>query len=336
MIDTSWAQARDLRRALTLIETLVVIAIVGILISLLLMAIQQVREAANVVTCKNHLRQLVLAVHMCSDVYQVCPPANGYYPGSAGQGPNGWMGQPGTGFGPIFFHLLPFIEFNTLYKSTYDGSSSDYLAWNGNLYLCSLPLYNCPSDPSREFLEASVLIQEDLGNGDSWKPIGLSSYAYNMQVFGNVDSNGNLVSPQGACRLPNSIPDGMGNTIMFAEKYGQCGDRTVDPHAGGNWWDDWMEGNSSRLYDPGFAISSYLQFNEPAVAGVIGAASMFQLLPSPFLSENCDYKRAATAHPTGMQAAMADGGVRTLSPNLAPAIWWSACTPAGGEAWQLD
>jgi hypothetical protein len=331
MFGSSRKHARATRPAITLIETLVVIGIVAILLSLLLPAIQHVREATNVATCKNHMRQLVLAVHLCSDAYQVCPPANGFFPGPVNNG----QGQPGAGFGPIFFHLLPFIEFQSVYKSAYDPVSMQYLAQGGKLYLDSLPLYGCPSDPSLKFLEASVPLVEDLGDGHSWQPIGLSSYAYNMQVFGVVDSNGNLLSRQGACQLPKSIPDGLSNTIMFAEKYGQCGDRSTDPHAGGNWWDDWIEGSSSRLYDPGFAISSYLQFSQPPVPGEIGPASMFQSVPSPFLSNKCDYKRPSTPHPGGMQVGLADGAVRTLTPTLSPAIWWSACTPAGGEAAQL-
>ena len=97
-----------------------------------------------------------------------------------------------------------------------------------------------------------------------------------------------------------------------------------------------MEGQSSRLYDPGFAISSYLQIGQPPVPGAIGEASMFQTLPGFYLSDQCDYRRPSTAHIAGMQAGMADGSVRTLAPNLTPAVWWSACTPAGGEAWPID
>jgi prepilin-type N-terminal cleavage/methylation domain-containing protein len=328
--------ARQSRSAFTLVEILVVIAIVAILIGLLLAGIQRAREATNVVACKNHIRQIVLAVHLSSDAYQVCPPATGYFPGTAGQGPNGWVGQPGAGYGSIFFHILPFIEFSTVYKSAFDPSTMVYAGWGDGLYHSSLPLYACPSDPSLEFLQSHVLIREDLGDGNTWQPIGLSSYAYNMQVFGVVDSNGNLVSRQGACQLPGSIPDGLSNTIMFAEKLGQCGDPSSDPHAGGTWWDDWMQGSSTQLYDPGFAISSYAQMSQPAVPGEIGPASMFQVQPLPFLGPACDYKRPSTPHSAGIQVGMADGSARTLAPTISPAIWWSACTPAGGEASQLD
>jgi prepilin-type N-terminal cleavage/methylation domain-containing protein len=331
MIFKAVRDRRGRRPAFTLIELLIVIGIIGVLLSLLLVAIQRAHEAANAVVCRNHLRQLVLAVHLCSDQYQVCPPANGYYPGSAGTGPNAWMGQAGAGYGPVFFHILPFIELETVYKSAFDGSVNEYVAWGGNLYLYSIPIYSCPSDPSRKFLETNVRVVEDLGDGHAWQPVGLNSYAYNMQVFGRVDSAGNLLSRQGACQLPNSIPDGMGNTIMFAEKYGQCGDFFSDPHAGGNWWDDWMEGSSSRLYDPAFAVSAYLQLNQAPLPGVIGPASIFQYIPSSFLGSQCDYRRAATPHQAGMQTAMADGSVRTLSPGIDP-----ACTPAGGEAWQIN
>ena len=104
------------RPAFTLIELLVVIAIVGVLIGLLLPAVQRAREAANATKCRNHLKQLALAFHSHHD-------GLGYFPGG-GKGPNyppnyvngapavGVKQEAGWGFS-----ILPYIESGNVWKA---------------------------------------------------------------------------------------------------------------------------------------------------------------------------------------------------------------------------
>ena len=95
------------RRGFTLVELLVVIAIIGILVALLLPAIQAAREAARRTQCSNHLKQLALAAHNFHDTYKALPPIVNHTEG------------------PTFFmHILPFIEQQALYD-LYNGGATN-------------------------------------------------------------------------------------------------------------------------------------------------------------------------------------------------------------------
>src|SRR5437763_3889069 len=136
--------AGDQRRGFTLIELLVVIAIIAILIGLLLPAVQKVREAANRVKCSSNLKQLGLAAHHYHDVNGHFPPGIGYYPPASGA------------FGTYFFHLLPYVEQDPLYRSALAvvafpppaGPTAVYYPGNNNVYSRRVAVFLCPSDPS--------------------------------------------------------------------------------------------------------------------------------------------------------------------------------------------
>src|SRR3984893_10758158 len=97
------------RRGFTLIELLVVIAIVGVLIALLLPAVQKVREAANRSTCNNNLKQLGLAMHGFHDTYQKFPYAR--------KDDSGKVGPSGVEIMCWYETLMPYIEQNALYDA---------------------------------------------------------------------------------------------------------------------------------------------------------------------------------------------------------------------------
>jgi prepilin-type N-terminal cleavage/methylation domain-containing protein len=293
------------RLGFTLVELLVVMAILGTLAGLLLPAVQKVREAANGVACSDHLRQLSLAAQNCQDAQGLLPPGLGWFPNPAAP----------TAYGTVLFHLLPFIEEDNLYQQSLYGRY--HLAGANNVLTHPVALFRCPSDPS--YRQSGVVVD---AQGTPW---GASSYAANAQAICLVRPNGVLINPQGMARIPFSFADGTSNTILFSEKYADCTNSSYPQ--GGNYWAYWITGANIQPCHPGFEVS-WTGYS-------IGPGSKFQRQPSPFRG-NCDPTLASTPHPTGIHTGMADGSVRYLSAAISPYTWWYLCTPSGGETISQD
>jgi prepilin-type N-terminal cleavage/methylation domain-containing protein/prepilin-type processing-associated H-X9-DG protein len=120
-------QHRRQKRGLTLIELLVVLGLIGILIALVLPAIQQARESARRMQCKNNLKQIGAALHNYHDAHNLFPP--------------GWIAPGGWAWST---YLLPFLEQQPLYNSLYVGDN--YPPDPGTRNDVSLKIYICPSD----------------------------------------------------------------------------------------------------------------------------------------------------------------------------------------------
>jgi prepilin-type N-terminal cleavage/methylation domain-containing protein len=316
------------RRGFTLIELLVVIAIIAILIGLLLPAVQKVREAANRIKCSNNLKQMGLAAHNFHDVNQHLPPGIGYYDPPA----------PTGVFGPYFFHLLPYLEQDNLYRESSGivtfpaplGPTVMYYPGNNNVYSRKVTVYICPSDPSVK-PDGQVTI-----DGVVW---GASSYAINAKLSANELASPPMFIPQGRARIPADIPDGTSNTILHAEKYGRCSTTALPSVVGdgGNAWAyavapyyAWLPppmNPPGKAFQTGFAITALVARGSP---NAVGPGSRFQVQPTPVLG-NCDPTRTSTGHVSGMIVGLADGSVRMLKASMSGATWWSGVTPAGGE-----
>src|SRR5262245_19659909 len=157
----------------TLIDLLVVIAIIAILIGLLLPAVQKVREAAARMKCSNNLKQLGLAIHNYHDTMGFLPTA-GSMDGSplSSRPATGWLRGEGTNWA---VHIMPYIEQAALYnKLTFNGDSgwTDDQTQPGssavnNVLLSAnivLPMYRCPSDPKNPLIRNDSNVRESSGN----------------------------------------------------------------------------------------------------------------------------------------------------------------------------
>jgi prepilin-type N-terminal cleavage/methylation domain-containing protein len=183
------------RSAFSMIELLVVLAILGFLLALLLPAVQKVREAAARAQTQNNLKQVVLAMHSCQDTFKSLPPAFGKFAGMK-------TAQS------IHVHLLPFMEQNILYQQYLQeqGDDRDRQVIFG---------FVSPSDPSHPN-----------------PPAGIQNSAANLRAFSTKGLQTQWDAPlpalgkeePGQARIPASFPDGTSNTIVFGTRYGTCGD----------------------------------------------------------------------------------------------------------------
>lgn len=305
-------------RGFTLIELLVVIAIIGLLVALLLPAVQQARSAARKTQCANNLKQLGLATHSFHDTYGAFPPARLILdvPRAAGADVGTFIGMDEPTW---LVRLLPFLEQSTLH-SQWD----EYLTYSeipNSARLKALPVFLCPERHSVDTAvvdEAVVTITAPCGcpGGTQTVPGGaIADYAAN---------HGDL-SP-GAIRRPTDFFwGGNGTGVIISSR--PIGDETAIER---NWKDkvriaDVTDGTSNTLLiGENHVLRTWKNktpFNGPAYFGRF--LTNFSRIAGPGIPlghHQDDYRAGSysfgSSHSGYVQFSMADGSVRTISTSI--------------------
>jgi prepilin-type N-terminal cleavage/methylation domain-containing protein len=341
------------RSGFTLIELLVVIAIIGVLVGLLLPAVNKVREAANRTHCSNNLHQIGLGMIALHSQY-------GKLPGMYGPFPilNPMVDTTGhvRPQGNPFFYLLPFIEEDAVYKSSIVPAGDAAfinnlphpgypLASGGGTPACAhgFALFRCPSDPSSSGDGTNTNGPATLPASGVW---GESSYAANRLVFADhtftLSSSGVTVlnwADNVYHKIPGDFSDGPSKTILFAEKYANCANVTIGGNSvpTGTRWGDFS--SVTDTYFPAFERAGDQQdanANPPHYYRDFGPTQLPTAIQLPFQVQphktiDCDYWMASTGHPAAINVCLGDGSVRQVVQEISLGTWWAACTPDLGD-----
>lgn len=335
-------------RGFTLIELLVVIAIIAILIGLLVPAVQKVREAAARTQSQNNLKQISLACHSANDAHGKLPPSEGFFTvtwavaGAGSWGPDNpaWT-QPPTPRGPIFYHLLPYIEQKTVHISP---SAVDTTTWNLSNIVIST--YFAPGDPT---VPAGGLLggptwntnplMNSWGNGGAG---GALSYGANNMVFnGPVTSQDNGATQavanwaaQSTASIPRTFRDGTSNTILFAERYAVCNDVNNTNFYLQHTWNYWDDSQVATQLNPwGGGRAWVVAYDNPANGWDAAAATGIKGAIPQFLPKDVDcigyYLQSFSSG--SLLVGMGDGSVKSVSPTITLNTWKYANHPADGQ-----
>ena len=310
------------RRAFTLVELLVVIAIIGILVAMLLPAVQSAREAARRMQCVNHLKQLGLAANNHHS-------ANGHFPAGGWSWP--WVGDADRGFdwrqpGSCLYNVLPYLEEETLHGLPGDGDPMHISAAQKSaareMTMTPLSVMNCPTrrpsqaypnvhptEPRNAFRAHELAYNCYAGNAGSVAVGGEypGSYAAAETTHRWPDTSGltGIFYPASEIRI-RDVKDGTSKTFLFGEKYLPTDDYTTGADGGDNQ-------------------CMYMGFGINVVRFTTEFWLPFQDIPGVMLHDHF-----GSAHPSGLHFAMCDGSVRHVVYDIDVDTWVSLGDRSGG------
>jgi len=321
------------------VELLVVIAIIGILVGLLLPAVQAAREAARRTQCTNNLKQIGLAMHNYHDVYGDFPIGVRNAINSFGTGLNGW----GTSW---MVGLLAYLEHASLYDNiNHEARESGFLG-NGSVYNGeSISGYLCPSSPYLPFPKENMG-GPGLGFGMTPQYIGIAGAADGHGLVNQptpqtgtlccpnlpIPMTGSIIRSVGGVLVPNrsirirDITDGTSSTMCISEAndfFETSTGEKVQMNAeyvfamGTSGTGDFAEESGTMRRTFGLTTIRYAPNTNTALDGVA----------SNFGENNGIY----SAHPGGIQILLCDGSARFVSENIDMATLKKLVTRSDGQ-----
>lgn len=340
------------RFGFTLVELLVVIAIIGILIALLLPAVQAAREAARRSQCTNNMKQLGVAIHNYHDTHKVFPPAGLDY---------GWAGDPNTSYSrapktpPAVSRLnvsgwvmvLPYLEQSALhdqYDFTMAANTYTRNAWPGSLpgvastvnegVVCTvIPAFRCPSDQIVPTMTDENRTNYGVANGDGAK----TNYDFSVQrhdYYYKYDWG-----HSGGRQRPNhptayyvrrfmfgensdtkfaTVTDGVSNTVAIAETTNRVLDGAPVAWGYRGWVMTGVDLGGIGINRWDVALGSWYTGDRTPVRGRIFT-----------------WGSAGSLHPGGCNATLGDGAVRFISDTTDINVLRAVCSINNAEVDQL-
>lgn len=316
------------RRGFTLVELLVVIAIIGILIALLLPAVQAAREAARRSQCLNNLKQVGLALHNYESTFKMLPPGE----------------IRGSNVSTLAL-ILPYVEASTGH-ALFDFGASVTSAKNYAATILNFPFYQCPSEVSNGYVTWP---------SGSTTQAGKTNYVQNMGLSPTYfDTTNTAVFRVGNAYKFADITDGLSNTAMFAEiKRGQGAGSTSGTGIGAGSPEDYASmvyltstglGMINNPYNPAQCnISSTTQSRWRGRGNQYYRGLVVYTFYNHTLTPNSKYRDCATSnfaeghmaarsyHPGGAQLVLADGSGRFVSETIDANTWGAIGSRAKGE-----
>ena len=289
------------RRGFTLVELLVVIAIIGILIALLLPAVQAAREAARRSQCTNNLKQIGLGYHLYMDVNRE------HFP----------PGSPGTTRHGLFTYLLPHMEGRPIY----DQCDLDGNTFNDPQRYTPVAVYICPSYPGEPVIEGN---SQTYANGALTTYQGVGGVLIDGQTdrvtgsHGDIPNNGMFTWRR--VRRLSGVSDGTTHTLAVGEFVQRDKEGTYHGYPGNVR--AWILGGTDSDNQGSYAFK-VIEYPINADLDRTADSIPFNHLPM------------GSHHPGGANFMIADGSVHFLPETIDMTVYQSLATCDGGESAQL-